>query len=143
MNSGGDFAHQGHANKGHCYPRAVTCWVIRHSEGNVRGPCPNGHRNTQVWSARRGGRHIAAVPKLLNPASRLWKPIWTTLSVRWGSRIRRVGPFLLLLEPVGVLFLLIPVWDLLSVERPRPCNVFLFNCSWGVVCPNTRLELQP
>lgn len=57
--------------------------------------------------------------------------------------MRRVGPFLLLLEPTGVPFLLIPVWDLLLGERLSPWKVFLFNCSGGVICPNTRLGLQP
>lgn len=122
---------------------AVTSLLISHSEGNFWGPFPNGNRNSLVWGPQRGGRYIASVPKLLNPASRLRRPVWTTLSVYWGSRMRRAGPFLLLLEPIGVPFLLIPVWDLLWGERPSRWKVFLFNCSGGVICPNTRLELQP
>lgn len=65
------------------------------------------------------------------------------------------GPCLLLIEPAEApIFvnssLRSAVWS--ETLRPRPCKVFFsywkenfapFNCSWGIIYPNTRLELQP
>lgn len=90
---------------------------------------PNENGNTLVWSVPRGGRSIAAA---LNPH---------LMCV--GAPGLELGTFLLLIESFGAPFFLIPAWDLVSGERQRPCKVFPLNGSWGFMCPNIRLEMQP
>lgn len=81
--------------------------------------------NTLVWSASGRGRTMAAAPQLLNPASRSRRPVGTTMNVRWGSRIRRVRFFPLLLELTGAPFLLNSSLGS-ALRRKRPFKVFPF-----------------